>query len=67
MRMTDGGIAFGADGAVSIGPAFVRLQAAWMAGVALRRAGFRRVVYLRDAERLRANRGDHNADGPGSL
>jgi len=26
-----------------------------------------RVVYLRDRERLRANSGDHDADGPGSL
>jgi N-acetylglucosamine-6-phosphate deacetylase len=26
-----------------------------------------RVVYLRDAERLRANSGDHDPDGPGSL
>jgi N-acetylglucosamine-6-phosphate deacetylase len=26
-----------------------------------------RVVYLRDKERLRANGGDHDADGPGSL
>jgi len=26
-----------------------------------------RVVYLRDAERLRANGGDHDPDGPGSL
>jgi imidazolonepropionase-like amidohydrolase len=26
-----------------------------------------RVVYLREAERLRANCGDHDPDGPGSL
>jgi N-acetylglucosamine-6-phosphate deacetylase len=26
-----------------------------------------RVVYLREAERLCANRGDHDPDGPGSL
>jgi chloramphenicol 3-O phosphotransferase len=34
MRDGDAGIEFGADGAVSVGPEFDRLQAAWMAGVA---------------------------------
>jgi chloramphenicol 3-O phosphotransferase len=40
LRSRDTGIGFGADGAVSVGPEFDRLQAAWMAGVAaVARAG----------------------------
>jgi chloramphenicol 3-O phosphotransferase len=42
---SEAGIAFGADGAVRPGPAFRRLEAAWMRGVAaMARAGARIIV-----------------------
>ena len=34
MQSSDTGIGFGADGTVNVGPEFMRLEAAWMAGVA---------------------------------
>ncbi|PRX91747.1 chloramphenicol 3-O phosphotransferase [Allonocardiopsis opalescens] len=40
MRASNGGVAFAADGAVQVGPDFMALQTAWMAGVAaMARAG----------------------------
>ncbi|MDG4787341.1 chloramphenicol phosphotransferase CPT [Micromonospora sp. WMMD1102] len=45
MRSGGAGIEFGADGAVSVGPEFDRLQAAWMTGIAaMAHAGARVVV-----------------------
>jgi chloramphenicol 3-O phosphotransferase len=45
MRATDAGIDFAADGAVTVGPDFDRLQSAWMEGVAATvRAGARVVL-----------------------
>ena len=45
MRTTDTGIDFAADGGVSVGPEFMKLQAAWMAGVAATvRAGARVII-----------------------
>ncbi len=45
MQASDGGIEFGPDGEVVVGPEFRRLEAAWIAGVAaMARAGARIVV-----------------------
>ena len=45
MQASDAGIEFAADGSVSVGPAFRRLEAAWMDGVAaMARAGARVIV-----------------------
>lgn len=45
MRESDAGIEFGPDGAVTVGPVFRRLEAAWLAGVAaMVRAGARVIV-----------------------
>ncbi|MFC1406483.1 MULTISPECIES: chloramphenicol phosphotransferase CPT [Streptacidiphilus] len=45
MRTTEGGIAFGEDGGVTVGAQFRELEAAWMAGVAATaRAGARVIV-----------------------
>lgn len=45
MQASDGGIGFGADGEVNVGPEFARLDLAWMAGVAaMVRAGARVIV-----------------------
>jgi chloramphenicol 3-O phosphotransferase len=45
MRASDAGIEFAADGGVSVGPEFMTLQAAWMAGVAaMARAGARVII-----------------------
>jgi chloramphenicol 3-O phosphotransferase len=45
MRTADAGIGFAADGAVTVGPGFGRLQSAWMAGVAATaRAGARVIL-----------------------
>lgn len=45
MRASDGGIGFAPDGAVTVGPEFRRLEAAWIEGVAaMARAGARVVV-----------------------
>lgn len=45
MQVSDGGIAFAPDGAVSVGPEFRTLEAAWIDGVAaMARAGARVVV-----------------------
>jgi N-acetylglucosamine-6-phosphate deacetylase len=60
---------------LGFGPGRGKLEAGYLADVTLLDDGGEvvatvvqgRVVYLRDAERLRAHRGDHDADGPGSL
>lgn len=45
MQASDAGIEFGADGSVSVGPRFRRLEAAWMDGVAATaRAGARIIL-----------------------
>ena len=45
MQASDAGIEFAADGSVSVGPAFRRLEAAWMDGVAaMARTGARVIV-----------------------
>jgi chloramphenicol 3-O phosphotransferase len=45
MQASDAGIEFAADGGVSVGPGFRRLEAAWMDGVAaMARAGARVIV-----------------------
>lgn len=45
MRSSDGGIEFGADGGVSVGPQFRAVEDAWMAGVAaMVHAGARVIV-----------------------
>jgi chloramphenicol 3-O phosphotransferase len=45
MQASDAGIEFAADGSVSVGPAFRRLEAAWMDGVAaMARTGVRVIV-----------------------
>ncbi|WP_433893346.1 chloramphenicol phosphotransferase CPT [Streptomyces sp. CA-111067] len=45
MRASDGGIAFAADGGVSVGPEFRTLEAAWIEGIAaMARAGARVIV-----------------------
>lgn len=44
MRSLDGGIAFDADGGVSVGPAFRTLEAAWIAGVAAMACAGARVI-----------------------
>ncbi len=45
MQATDAGIEFAPDGGVRVGPAFSRLQAAWMEGVAaMVRAGARIIL-----------------------
>lgn len=45
MRASDAGIAFAADGAVTVGPEFRTLEAAWIAGIAaMARAGARVIV-----------------------
>ncbi|MFD6877713.1 MULTISPECIES: chloramphenicol phosphotransferase CPT [unclassified Streptomyces] len=45
MRASDAGIEFAPDGAVTVGPAFRTLEAAWIAGVAaMARAGARVIV-----------------------
>ncbi|MFC4531240.1 chloramphenicol phosphotransferase CPT [Sphaerisporangium dianthi] len=45
MRTSDAGIEFAPDGGVSVGPEFMRLQAAWMAGIAaMARAGAQVVI-----------------------
>lgn len=45
MQALDGGIEFAADGGVTVGPGFLALEAAWIAGVAaMARAGARVIV-----------------------
>jgi len=45
MQSTDAGIEFAADGGVNVGPEFMRLQSAWMEGVAaMVRAGARVIL-----------------------
>jgi chloramphenicol 3-O phosphotransferase len=45
MRASDGGIVFGADGAVTVGPEFRALETSWIAGVAaMARTGARVIV-----------------------
>ena len=44
MQASDAGIEFAADGSVSVGPAFRRLEAAWMDGVAAMARAAARVI-----------------------